>query len=318
MGSHTKKIFISLLMISFLINPVKAQDYSYDDPALKFSDRLKEGMEFTWQFKKYSVDFNESNINFDQITSTVYATTSVYPSETTAYSDEYTTPVETTTVTEEVYIEVPEFPEVPVGALYTIKLLKDLANLTEEVFYNNYEDDYDDSTSYYNEEYFDISVSNGDYNKIVPFFGVSGFIMPTVLEYENGTRLNSIEEQYKEELKWQEEYSETYSDEYDYDLEYPEISLVDGVYSMKLAYSVEDNTINTIQRTHVNTGVLLYVYVFADTPEVKYEIEVELYDPKDLDNLEPNETLALPISAVFVYTLILIPIIINKIKPKNV
>ena len=175
MGIHTNKIILSVILLVILINPVNGQDYNYEERNYMFSEHLKEGMEFTWEFKKYSVNLNDSSIGFDQVTSTTYANvTEEYTTvSTTTTTTEEHYPVETVTETTEVYIEYPEFPEVPIGTLYTVKLLKDLANLTEDYFYYDYDNEYENRYK----EYFDISVSMGDPDPIISFFSVDGFLV---------------------------------------------------------------------------------------------------------------------------------------------
>ncbi|OLS23434.1 MAG: hypothetical protein HeimC2_26380 [Candidatus Heimdallarchaeota archaeon LC_2] len=310
MRLHTKNIIMSVILFSTLITSASGQDYYYGDTKYLFSEHLKAGMEFTWEFKKFSFEFINSSLGFNQVTST--ASETVTEEQTTLTVTDAPSSQTTTETSEEYYFEFPEIPDVPVGTLYTIKLLKDIGNLTDDYIYS----EFDDEMNYY-KEYFDISISSGNAETLIPFFGINGFIYTSVIEYDNGTRANQFEVQYQEEMKWREEYSDAFNDSNVGSV--PEFSIVDGVYIESMQFVDGNITISTSQRTDIETGILLSVTGSISLPQYLYEVDVELYETKgiDLNNLDRGETLALPISTIFVYTLFVIPIIINKLKSKN-
>lgn len=284
-----------------LITNVSSQDEYYGDQTYRFSDRLQEGVEISWIFLQYSV-VTPAITDSGPTTQTYY--------ETYTSTDENGEEIESTT--EYVYVEDSDYydyPDIPENTIYMVKILKDLENMTENEFYDLYEE-YDD--------YFETSVSNGNESEILNFITPGVVFNPSVIEFENGTKVNALQYQYEQELKWQEEYSETYTTIVEGEESSSEISLVDGVYTQKAYFKFENETNRFEVRTHVDTGVVLYIYSSSEGPDYKLVVELEVYETVgiNLSDSGPNEELSLPLSPFFAYALLIMPIVISKIRKR--
>ena len=97
-------LFFSIMIICLFAGSTFAQsDEYYYETEIKYSDKLKAGMEFTWEISKYTIDISSENLGLDQAT-TVTSTTVYTSYETTTWDDS------TTTHSEE--NDYPEFPDI--------------------------------------------------------------------------------------------------------------------------------------------------------------------------------------------------------------
>ncbi|MFV2016420.1 MAG: hypothetical protein ACC656_13395, partial [Candidatus Heimdallarchaeota archaeon] len=108
-----------------------------------------------------------------------------------------------------------------------------------------------------------------------------------------------------------------FADEYGYSNTY---EIRNGIAYMSDKYEdPENNFTNFFEIQYdIDTGLLVYVYGESTDEYVSYEIEIKLKDSKgiNINELVANDdpTLSVPFSAIFVYTLILLPIVVNKIR----
>ncbi len=302
------RLLLSFLIIGLLITNVRAQDDYYNQiSTIRYSDNLVAGMEFTWEISKYNIDINDTFAS--QTGSYEYTETYTAVYETTI-SGAVTTITETQTITYTEENSSPELPEIAAGVTITVALLKDLTNLTNNYVSVDYNYDYDDYQSYLN-SFFEFSYTGATEEQMEDFIPIELLIRPNTLVFENGTEANYFE--------FQIEQFENYEDEYG---DSEEGSIVNGVHIIKQNDTDSNNDFsNFIEfRTDVDTGVLLYIYAQTHDQFGDFEIEIKLSETKgiQIDNLVVNNdpTLSVPISAIFVYTLILIPIIVNRIRKK--
>lgn len=307
----TKKIFLTITIISMLIFPVIAQDddYYYPDPTREFSDQIKAGMEFQWVLSKFTYEEPSSALGLNQeskVTTVPPETTTYYTTTatTSAFSDEYT---ETVYVTEET-INEPDFSTIKPGLKIKVKILKDLADLGIDEYYEYF---YEPSSE--SEAYMEMSFSQGETEEMQWFIPIFILITPNTVVFENGTRMSSYQYDHDQYLKFREEYS-------DFDDDYPEtteFSIEDGVAIRKTSYTdSEDGETSYIEfRYDIATGILVYVNVTetgAGQEDIELEIKLEQSTGIDIKVANDDPTLSVPISAIFVYTLILIPIVVNR------
>ncbi len=311
---EAKNILLTITVISMIIIPVGAQDddYYFPDPKREFSDQIKAGMEFQWVLSKFSfesttpaVELNqESNITSPRPETTTYSTE--YSTITDTHSEDYST---TVYVTEETYNE-PDFSTIHPGLKINVKILKDLVDLEIDEYYDYF---YEPSSE--SETYMEMSFSEGETEEMQWFIPIFILITPNTVVFENGTRMSSYQYDHDQYLKFREEYS-------DFDDDYPEtteLSIVDGVAIRKTShtYSGDERTSYNEFRYDIPTGILVYVYVRetgADLEDIELEIKLDQSTGIDIKIANDDPTLSVPISAIFVYTLILIPIIVNRIR----
>lgn len=314
-------LLFSVMIICLFAGSTFAQsdDYYYETE-IKYSDKLKAGMEFTWEISKYNIQIPSEKLGLDQATTTVTSTTAVTSyvtttppteSSTTVYTSYETTTVtttwddSTTTYSEENYY--PEFPDIKAGTTITIKLLRDLSNLTEY----DYNDDYEDYQTYV-DEFFEMSYSAGTEEEMKDFISAEALINPNTVVFENGTVMNLFELQVLEYQRYQDEYED---EEYSSTLE-----IKDGIAIQTQSFSDPDyNESSSLNlQFDIETGLLVYVHSELVGEDLHFLIELKLKSSEGLDinNLVANDdpTLSVPISAIFVYTLILIPIIVSRIR----
>ncbi|MCE7737562.1 MAG: hypothetical protein GPJ54_21915 [Candidatus Heimdallarchaeota archaeon] len=316
-------IFFAVMIICLFAGSTFAQsdDYYYESE-IKYSDKLKAGMEFTWEISKYSVEIPSDKLGLDQaattVTSTVdettYVTTTAPPeTSTTVYTSYETTTWDdstTTTYTED--ISYPNFPDIAVGTTITIKLLKDLSNFTQYYFTDN--SDYDDYQTYV-DSFFEMSYSAGTQEEMKNFIPAEALIGPNTVVFENGTVMNLFELQVLEYERYQDEYEDEDSSS--------TFEVKDGIAIQTESYNDPDrNETSSLNIQYdIDTGLLVYVYSELRESDTHFEIEVKLQSSEGLDvnNLVANDdpTLSVPISAIYVYTLILVPIVVNRIRKKK-
>ncbi len=303
MGKQLIKLFFTLLLVSMLITSVSSQDEYYGDMTYRFSEHLKEGVELTWIFSQYS-------ITAPDVTNSGPTTVTYY--EESATTDEFGN--EVTFTTQYVYDESNDdfdFPDFPENTLYTVKIVKDLINMTENEYYDLYEE-YD--------EYFEQSFSYSNGTEMMNFITPDAVIRPSIIEFDNGTQINAIEYQYKQQLEWEEESTENTDiiEGYPYEEYSSDYYIRDGVYTEKSHFAYDNETYSTEIRTDVDTGVVVYIYSFYEGLDFRFEIELKLYETVgiDISNPGPNEELNLPLSPFFAYALLATPIFISKYRKR--
>lgn len=297
MRTQLIRLFILTFTLSILITSVGAQNYNNEDPTYRFSEHLKEGQEFTWIFSQYSIQYPEGN----------YSTETEH-----TYYDEYTYTDENGNEVVEIYTSVEvddnfyDYPVIPQDTLYTVKLLKDLGNLTSNYYYDFYEE---------SDEFFEVTLSDPNVIFDRDFLPPDALFRPTVIEFENGSTFNSIELEYEEQSRYMEEYSDDYTDSSSEDFNF-EIFLENGIYTVKTQDTYRNETTTVEMRTDVDTGVTVYIYALIVGLDSQFEIEFSLYETVgiDLGNPSPNEELTLPLSPFFVYALLAVPIIVSKFR----
>ncbi|MHA2031621.1 MAG: hypothetical protein ACW99A_16455 [Candidatus Kariarchaeaceae archaeon] len=310
MRKQLKISILSTFLLLILIAPTSAQDEYYDYPRSKYSGQLKAGMEFEWVLSKYDLVTSEEQLGVNQMTTTE---TSTY-SDTTTSTYQETVTVSVVTVTE----DGSEFPDVASGTTIRIKLLQDLDDAPEELQY----DYYDESDESIVDDYFDITYSQGTYDEMRWFIPLSILITPNEMLWDNGTSVNLFRYQYDEYIKYQEEYSNEYSDEYDDYSSSASFELSGGLAIEKRSLSEGNGTFSSYVefRYDIDTGLLVYVY--ADVKEYGYDVELEIRLTQstgiEIDDIKGDQdpTLDIPISAIFVYTLLALPIITNKFRKR--
>lgn len=298
------KLVTIFLMFNLMVSGASGQEY-VDNDEIYYSDKLKAGMEFTWEIVRFNFDFNYSvdALELDQTSTTVpTATTTVSDGTTTVYStvSDETTTVYVTETTE--YDEGPDFPDIKPGTKYTVKLLQDLGELSESSFWDDYEDQYD---------YFDISFSDPNIDTTENDFGPSGFILPNTIRFENGTVLNYFEYQVGQFSNFE---------EYPDDLQFV-YKIEDEMFIEEMHLDSDEGTAHQQMYTDVETGVMVYISLFQNSTEASIDVEIKLDQSSgiDIDTVIANDdpTLSVPFSAVFIYTLILVPIVVNRIRKNN-
>lgn len=306
------------LMFNLMISGVSSQEY-VDDDEIFFSQKLKAGMEFTWEFVRFNFEFNDTQGDspaLDQATTSTTAVTStvttIPPPTTTSIT--VTSPVASSddvTVTETVTVSDPGFPEIPPGSKYTLKLLKDLGDLSQREYW-----DISNSDSY---EYYDGSFSDPNLSDEEVFGGLDPFIFPSEIRFSNGTELNYFEYQVEERQRQLDEYSEEFTDDDPFgSVEY---FIQDGVAIEKIIISYENERAEFELRTDIDTGVLLYLSIIQEFEGSKVDALIVLDQSEgiDINTIIGNDdpTLSVPLSAIFIYTLILVPIVVNRIRKNN-
>ncbi|MCE7737563.1 MAG: hypothetical protein GPJ54_21920 [Candidatus Heimdallarchaeota archaeon] len=318
MKNNFAKFIGIFIMINLMISGVSSQEYVNDDD-IYYSQKLKAGMEFTWEFVRFNFELNNTQGDspaLDQASTSTTAVTSSVIDETstitiTATTTSPVTSSDDVTVTETETVSDQEFPEIPPGSKYTLKLLKDLGDLSQEEYWDTYETDVN--------EYYDGSFNDPNLNDEEFFGGLDPFIFPSEIRFSNGTELNYFQYSIEERQRQMEEYSEDYTDDSPFGSE--EYYIQDGIAIEKIDFSEENMTFIVEQRADIDTGVLLYLSLVQEFDELKVDLLIVLDQTEgiDIDTVIANDdpTLSVPISAIFVYTLILIPIIVNRIRKKN-
>jgi hypothetical protein len=295
-------------MLSLLITGVSGQDY-VDSDEIYFSDELKAGMEFTWEITRFNFEFNvteNDGLGLDQSTTTTVVESSSSVDETSTVTISETT-TETTsydetsvTVTED---PGPIFPDIKPGTKYTIKLLHDFGELSEEDYWNLYGSD--------TNEYYESSYSDPDLDEEI--FGLDLFISPADVRMSNGTELNffdySIEMRERDKLKYPDDYE-------DDELRNEEYYIDGGIAFQKINFVEGGEKLIVDQRYDVETGILLYINAIQEMDGIKADILISLdhTDGININTRVGNDdlTLDVPLSAIFVYILLLLPIVVNK------
>lgn len=299
------KLIVTMIALNLLLTGASGQEY-IDSDELYYSDKLKAGMEFTWEIVRFNFNFNytDESLELDQASTTVPPATSIVLDETTTVystvSDETTT-VYVTETTE--YDEGSDFPEIKPGTKYTVKLLQDLGGLSEDRFWDDYENQ---------DDYFDYSFSDPDIDTSEEDFGPSGFILPNTIRFENGTVLNYFEYQVDQFSNFEEEYPD--------DLQFV-YKIEDKMFIEETHLDSDEGSIHQQMYTDVETGVLVYISLFQNSTEANIDVEVKLEQSSgiDIDTVIANDdpTLSVPFSAIFVYTLILTPVVVSRFRKKS-
>lgn len=309
----TLHLVYTVLFISLLAGSAIAQDDYYYNSDIRYSDQLVAGMEFTWEISKYNIETPSVPLGLAQAsTSTVTTTQTTFATSTTA--------VETITVSETYSEEqvYPDFPDIKSGTTITVKLLKNLANLTGYDYpeYDTYED-----YQKYLEEFFEISYSAGSEEEMENFMPVDALISPNTIVFENGTLKNLYEVQYLEYQQYQASTDNSdFGDENGYSGTF---EIRDGIaYRTAKFEDTENNFSNFFEIQYdIDTGLLVYVYGQNADDYVNFEIEIKLKDSKgiNINELVANDdpTLSVPFSVTFVYALILLPIVVNKVRKNS-
>lgn len=288
MENNLVKIIGSFLLFNLMISGGLGQDF-VGDYNIYYSDKLKMDMEFTWEIIKFDYEFILLPPP-DQ---------GIYPPTTTTITDsngEVTTVVETTETAGEI---VP--PEISPGTLYTVKLLKDLGGLSQQMYWEDYDIN--------QEEYFQVSFSDPDIDTSTGNFGPDGFIEPNTIRFDNGTELNFFE--YRIDL------IETLKGELPEDFEIG-FMIEDGVFIEKTNYSSYQDVVLMESRIDVDTGILLYLSLYQNITGFVADIEMRLDQVVGIDinnfNGNGNPTLSVSLSPILVYSIIIIPIILGRIR----
>ncbi|MCE7737560.1 MAG: hypothetical protein GPJ54_21905 [Candidatus Heimdallarchaeota archaeon] len=276
-----------LLMFNLMISGGSGQEF-VGDYNIYYSDKLKTDMGFTWEI-----------IKFDFILPPPPEGEIMPPSTTTITgSDGETTTVvvETTTAFDEI-----DIPDIKPGTLYTVKLLKDLGGLSQKMYWEDYNTNQD--------EYFQVSFSDPDIDTWSGNFGPEGFIEPNTIRFENGTELNFFE--YRIDL------IETLEGELPDDFEFG-YKIENGVYFEKTNYSSYQDVVQMESQIDVDTGILLYLSLYQNITGFTSDVEMRLDHVVGIDintfNGNGNPTLSVPLSPIFVYSIIILPIIIGRIR----
>jgi hypothetical protein len=271
-------------------------------------------MEFEWVLSKYVAVTPMEQLGVNQMTTTE---TTNNETETYTVTETYTSDETTVVVTETTeYVDEPDFPDVNEGLTIRVKILKDLADAPDDLYF----DYYDETQESLFDEYFDIIYSEGTEEEMRWFIPLEILITPNQLTWDNGTSVNLFRHQYEEYKNYEEESSSEYSDEDDYYSSTSSYDLRDGLAIQKNSFTEGNYTSMVEFRYDIDTGLLVYVYANVEEHDYEVELEIKLSQSTGIGINEikgdPDPTLDVPISAIFVYTLLAVPIVINKIKKR--
>lgn len=199
-------------------------------------------------------------------------------------------------------------PNIKTGMTITVEIVQDLSNFTLDRYFD---DDYTyEAYQKYFEGFFEVSYSEGDDEEMKNFFPTDFFISQNTIEYPNGTIINVYEAAYQQFQQNKEIFKE-----YGIDTTY---EIINGLAIQKQRFndSEDDFITNFETRHHIETGILIFIYIDQQDDEGEYELEFKLKSSKgiEINTIVPNDdpTLSIPFSATFVFALLLIPIISRK------